>query len=35
VVAAVIAGIAYLLIKRRGGGSKPETHPDGEPAPES
>jgi membrane protein DedA with SNARE-associated domain len=34
VVAAVIAGIAYLLIKRRGGGSKPETHPDGEPAPE-
>jgi membrane protein DedA with SNARE-associated domain len=34
VVAAAIAGIAYLLIKRRGGGSKPETHPDGEPAPE-
>jgi membrane protein DedA with SNARE-associated domain len=35
VVAAVIVGIAYLLIKRRGGGSEPETRPDSEPAPES
>jgi membrane protein DedA with SNARE-associated domain len=34
VVAAVIAGVAYLLIKRRGGGAKPEAGPEGEPAAE-
>jgi membrane protein DedA with SNARE-associated domain len=34
VVAAAIAGIAYLLIKRRGGGAKPEPGPEGEPAAE-
>src|SRR5215208_884253 len=28
VVAAVIVGIAYLLIKRRGGGAKPESGPE-------
>jgi len=35
VVAAVIVGIAYLLIKRPGGGAKPESGPEGEPASES
>ena len=35
VVAAVIAGVAYLLIKRRGGGAKPEASPEGEPAAEA
>jgi membrane protein DedA with SNARE-associated domain len=34
VVAAAIAGIAYLLIKRRGGGAKPEAGHEGEPAAE-
>ena len=34
VVAAAIAGIAYLLIKRRRGGAKPEARPEGEPAAE-
>jgi membrane protein DedA with SNARE-associated domain len=34
VVAAAIAGIAYLLIKRRGGGAKPQSGPEGEPAAE-
>jgi hypothetical protein len=34
VVAAAIAGIAYLIIKRRGGGAKPQSGPEGEPAAE-
>jgi membrane protein DedA with SNARE-associated domain len=34
VVAAAIAGIAYLLIKRRGGGAEPGAGSEGEPAAE-
>jgi membrane protein DedA with SNARE-associated domain len=34
VVAAAIVAIAYLVIKRRGGGAEPESGPKGEPAAE-
>jgi membrane protein DedA with SNARE-associated domain len=35
VVVAAIAGIAYLLIKRRRGGAEPGSRPEGEPATEA